>query len=114
MLAVERLAGVAPDDSEEPFTCKVSKGSSLVVKPRADVRKACLAKKKKSRLHQHQRKVNAAMTLETYLSLTSMESLQNGLQPYSGETPFASIDFNESYVASVIAALILTLGVNGL
>ena len=36
-----------------------------------------------------------------------MDSLQNGLQPRSGATLFVSIDFNESYVASVIAAFTL-------
>ena len=43
-----------------------------------------------------------------------MESLQNGLQPHSGVTQLVSIDFNESYVASVIATLTLTLDVKGL
>ena len=36
----------------------------------------------------------------------------NGLQPY-GSTLFISIDFNESYVASVIAVFTLALGANG-
>ena len=45
-----------------------------------------------------------------------MEWLQNGLQPHFGVTLFVSINFNESYVVyiiSVIAALMLTLSVNG-
>ena len=42
-----------------------------------------------------------------------MELLQNGLQPNSGVTLFVSIEFNESYIASIIAALTLMLGVNG-
>ena len=32
-----------------------------------------------------------------YLSLKSMDSPQNGLEPHSGVTLFVSIDFNESY-----------------
>ena len=52
-----------------------------------------------------------------FFSLTRMESLQNGLQPHSGATLFGSIDFNESYVTSVIIVLTLmlrlTLGVIG-
>ena len=40
-----------------------------------------------------------------------MEMLENGLQPYSEGTP---IVFNENSIASlVVAALMLTLGVNG-
>ena len=64
---------------------------------------------------QHQRRVNAVMmmmmmmmmmtTLATLLSLKRIE-----LSPHSGGALFVSIDFNDSYVASVIAAL--TLGVN--
>ena len=38
-----------------------------------------------------------------------MESLQNGLQLHSGATQFISIDFNESYIASVDTVLMLTL-----
>ena len=49
--------------------------------------------------------VNAVMTLATYLSLKKIELLQNGLQSQSGVTLIVSIDFNESYVASVMAAL---------
>ena len=51
--------------------------------------------------------VKTAMTPAIQLSLKTMRLLQNGLQPYSGTTPFVSIDFNERHVASVIAALTL-------
>ena len=57
--------------------------------------------------HQCQRRVNAAMTFATQLSSKSMESPQNELQPYSVVTLFVSIYFNESHVASIIAALTL-------
>ena len=36
--------------------------------------------------------VNAAMMLATLLSLNTMESLQNGLQPHSGVTPSFSME----------------------
>ena len=49
------------------------------------------------------------MTLVIMSSLKIMESLENGLQPHSGVT----VVFNENSVASVVAALMLTLGVNG-
>ena len=52
--------------------------------------------------------ISTAIMLVTKLSLKSMESLQNGLQLHSGITLFVSIDFNENYVASVIAALTLS------
>ena len=54
--------------------------------------------------------VNAAMTLGTQLSLTTLESLVNGVA-----TPFwsDSILVSESCVASIIAVLTLTLGVSG-
>ena len=42
-----------------------------------------------------------------------MELLQNGLRPHSGVTLFVSVDFSEICLTSVIAALPLTLGVNG-
>ena len=58
-------------------------------------------------------KVNAVMTLETWLSLNRTESLQDWLQLHSRVTIFVSMDFNYGYVASVIAALTLTLGVKG-
>ena len=58
-------------------------------------------------------RVNATMTLVTYLSLKRTESLYYGLRPPSGATLFVSIDVNENYIASVIVPLILTLGVNG-
>ena len=61
--------------------------------------------------HQRQIRVNAAMVLMIHLSSNSMEPLQNGLQLYSGET--VSIAFNEANIASIVAALTLTLGVNG-
>ena len=55
------------------------------------------------------------MMVVTQLSLKRMESLQNGLKPHSGATPFVSIDFNgELYQwrhRSVESALTLTLGV---
>ena len=51
--------------------------------------------------------VNAAMTLAIQLSLKTIESSQNGLQIDSGATLFVFIVFNESSVASVIAALTL-------
>ena len=57
----------------------------------------------RARLHQA-----SASTVWDDALIEKMESLQIGLQPHSGATLFVSIDFNESYVASVT----LTLGVN--
>ena len=54
--------------------------------------------------------VNAAMTLAILLWSKTIKLLQNGLQPQSGATTFV---FNQSSVASFIAAVLLTLGVNG-
>ena len=54
--------------------------------------------------------VNAAMTLAIPLTLNTMESLQNGLQSYSGGSD--SIVFNESSITSTVAALALTLAIN--
>ena len=45
--------------------------------------------------------------LGTQLSLKRMKLLQNGLQPHTGVNLFVSIDFNESYVTSIIIALAL-------
>ena len=61
---------------------------------------------------QHQYSVNAAMTLVILLSLKSMESLEKRVTTYFEET-VDSIGFNESCTTSDIAALRLTLGVNG-
>ena len=49
----------------------------------------------------HQVSVNAAVTLVTWISLKRIKSHHNGLQPHSEATLFVSIDFNESYIASV-------------
>ena len=61
---------------------------------------------------QHQGRVDAAMTLVLQLSLKTMESLRNEMQSYSRATLFVCIDFNDSYDASIIAALTLMPGVN--
>ena len=53
--------------------------------------------------------VNAAMTLVILLSLKTVGSVENGLQTHFG----ATIVFNENRIASVIAALTLTLDING-
>ena len=57
---------------------------------------------------QHQCCEHSAMMIVILFSLKSMEMLENGLQPQSGVT----IVFNENRIASVIAALKLTLGVD--
>ena len=41
--------------------------------------------------HQSQFGINTVMTLVTQFSLTTMESLQNGLQPHSQATPLWSM-----------------------
>ena len=53
--------------------------------------------------------VNAATTLAILLSLKTMESLQNGLQPYSGAT-FA---FTQSSITTIFALFMLMMSVNG-
>ena len=56
---------------------------------------------------------HAPITLATWLTLKSMET--NGVAPERGCNLFwsDSILVNETHVASVITALMLTLGVNG-
>ena len=53
--------------------------------------------------HQHQGCDNSWMTLAILFSLKTMESLKNGLQPYSG---MAALFFNENSITSVIAELL--------
>ena len=57
----------------------------------------------------HSVSVNAAMTLAVQLSLTTMESLKNGVATHFRATPLWSM----RTVSQVSAALTLTLGVNG-
>ena len=56
------------------------------------------------------------MVLIIVISLKTIQSLQNGLQPHSEVAPMVLVVYNETANASVIAALtlhILTLSVNG-
>ena len=50
------------------------------------------------------------MLLVILFSLKTMESFANELQPHSGVTP---LFFDENSIASIIAALMLMLGLNG-
>ena len=54
--------------------------------------------------------VNTAMMLVTQLSLTTMESLENGVATHSRVTLFVSIVVNESCVTSIISSVDATLG----
>ena len=60
----------------------------------------------------HLKSVLPAMMLAIQLSLKSMESLQNALQPYSGANLFVSIVFNETN-RSIDSTLKQKVGVNG-
>ena len=60
--------------------------------------------------HQSQCCNNSAMMLVILFSLKTMESLQNGVVTHFRVTP---LFFNKNSIASVLAALSLTFGVNG-
>ena len=57
-----------------------------------------------------ERSVNAVTTLAILLSLKTMESLQIGLQPYSGVT----LVFNQSSITNIITAFTLMISVKEL
>ena len=61
---------------------------------------------------QHQCSDNSAMTLAILFSLKSVESLENRLQPHSGETPLFSMRMELQASLQSCRSVDLTLGVN--